>query len=342
MHSILKHKRFKEFISQIGFFGILFLIYALNKHDNTIYWYDGAFFLFYIAVALLIGYVLIPRFFYRKKIWMFWLLIIVTLVFVFLLEEYVLEPFLVGGDRGKYVSNILYTLLGIIPILFMMVGFKLAWDSKQKQRELENLQVVIKDSELRYLKSQINPHFLFNNLNNLYSYAIENSEKTPSIILELSSVLRYMLYDCREDFVPLAKDIEHLKNFTALNELQIEERGNVTFNSEVTSEDFCIAPLILTVFVENAFKHSTASQSDNIEIAIETRVDSEGLLLFSCVNSFLENSNNENLSKGIGLENVKKRLDILYPNAYQLNIDTTSQMYRVALSLQLRSNNNLC
>lgn len=342
MYRILKHPRFIEFVSQAGFFGILFLMFALNKHDDTIRWYDSVFFSFYIIIALFIGYVLIPTFFYRKKIWMFWLLIIVTLALVYLVEEYVLEPFLVGGDRGKYVSNIFYTLLGIIPILFMMVGFKLAWDSKQKQRELENLQVVIKDSELRFLKSQINPHFLFNNLNNLYSYAIENSEKTPSIILELSSVLRYMLYDCREDFVPLTKDIEHLKNFTALNELQIEERGNVTFNSEVTSEDFCIAPLLLTVFVENAFKHSTASQSDNIEITIQTQVDNEGLLLFSCVNSFLENSNNDNLSKGIGLENVKKRLDILYPNLYTLNIDTTNQMYRVELSLQLRSNNSLC
>lgn len=124
----------------------------------------------------------------------------------------------------------------------MIVAFKLAWDASVKQREVNELKDLIKESELQFLKSQINPHFLFNNLNNLYSYALDNSPKTPSIILELSSVLRYMLYDCKENFVPLAKEIKHLKNFTALNELQIEDRGSVRFETENLGGNYTIAP----------------------------------------------------------------------------------------------------
>lgn len=327
----------KTAIYQVIFFCILFVMYTLDKHDTDIQFYDVIFFSFYILVALFISYVLVPNFFYAKKTIAFWGFIILTLIIVFLIEEYVLEKILVGGNRAKYVSNIFYTLLGIIPILFMMVGFKLAWDTMQKQQQLENLKTTVKESELRYLKSQINPHFLFNNLNNLYSYAIENSSKTPSIILELSSVMRYMLYDCKEDYVPLSKEIEHLKHFTALNELQIENRGTVSFDSKVVSGNYIIAPLILTVFVENAFKHSTSSQSEGIKINIEIEVNENGVLKFSCVNSFLSTSNNDNLSKGIGLENVKKRLDILYPNQYELIIDDSNSMYNVVLSMQLKN-----
>lgn len=332
---IISQFRLKEFVSQIILFGVLFLMYALDKHHG-IQFYDFIFFAFYVSVATVINYVFLPKYFYTKKLWMFWILIVTILLTVFVVEEYVLEPILVGGDRGEYVSNIFFTLFSILPYLFMMVGFKLALDSWQKQQKLDELQTVIRDSELRFLKSQINPHFLFNNLNNLYSYAIENSSKTPSIILELSSVLRYMLYDCKEDFVPLHKEIEHLQNFTALNELQIEERGEIRFNENVASNKFVIAPLILSVFVENAFKHSAASQSENINISIDVNVNSSGLLTFSCVNSFSTMSNNANLSHGIGLDNVKKRLEILYPNNHNLTISTINSVYDVSLTVQLK------
>jgi LytS/YehU family sensor histidine kinase len=195
---------------------------------------------------------------------------------------------------------------------------------------------MVKESELQYLKSQINPHFLFNNLNNLYSYAIDNSPKTPSIILELSSVLRYMLYDCKENFVPLAKEIEHLKNFTQLSELQIENRGQVEFNVENIRSGHRIAPLILNVFVENAFKHSTASQSEDISIKIHINVTEAGMLEFECVNSYRPLKNTDNLSHGIGLQNVKKRLQLIYPNAHTLSIQETDSLYSVQLNIELK------
>lgn len=326
----------KEFIYQALFAVVLFLIYSFNKHDKGFHLYSIIFFSFYLSISLFISYVLIPKYFYRKKLVTFWTLIVIILLGLYYAEEYVLEPLLVGGERAEHVSNIYYTLLSIFPIIFMMVGFKIAWDIVKKQQELETMQTAVNESELRFLKSQINPHFLFNNLNNLYSYALDNSPQTPSIILELSSVLRYMLYDCKEDFVPLEKEIEHLKNFTALNELQIEGRGKVSLNTKNCRRSYKIAPLILMVFIENAFKHSTASQSELIDIDIDLSIRNNQLI-FVCKNTFLENTNTQNLSKGIGLENVKKRLQLLYPKAHKLKISTDNNYYIVNLTLNLSS-----
>ncbi|CAL2101847.1 Histidine kinase [Tenacibaculum sp. 190130A14a] len=326
----------KEFIYQALFAVVLFLIYSFDKHNKCFHLYSIVFFSFYLAVSLFISYVLVPKYFYTKKLAAFWTFIVVIFLGVYYVEEYVLEPLLVGGERAEHVSNIYYTLLSIFPIIFMMVGFKIAWDIVKKQQELDAMQRAVNESELRFLKSQINPHFLFNNLNNLYSYALDNSPQTPSIILELSSVLRYMLYDCKEDFVPLEKEIQHLKNFTALNELQIEGRGKVRFNTKNCRGSYKIAPLILMVFIENAFKHSTASQSELIEIDVDLSIKNNQLI-FVCKNTFLENANTQNLSTGIGLENVNKRLQLLYPKAHKLNITTDNNCYIVHLTLNLSS-----
>lgn len=337
----LKHNIIlKEFLFQLIFLIVLFLFYSFDKDHPHFRWSNLAFFFSYLGIASVINYYLIPQFFYKKKYPQFYIGLIVVLFLAYLTEEFVIEKIFFPRHRGSYVSNIFITWLEIVPIVFVMVSSKLAWDAIQKHKQVEALELSVQESELRFLKSQINPHFLFNNLNNLYSYAIDNSPKTPSIILELSSVLRYMLYDCKEDFVPLSKEIEHIKHFTALNELHIEERGKVQFSAKTESEDFFIAPLILSMFIENAFKHSTASQTENITIDVQLKVDEMGRLHFYCKNSYLSNANNDSLSKGIGLENVKKRLNLLYPNAHLLDIKTDNNLYEVALELQLNTNRN--
>ena len=154
--------------------------------------------------------------------------------------------------------------------------------------------------------------------------------------MELSSVLRYMLYDCKEKYVALSKEIEHLKNFTKLNELQIEERGKVTFQTENIKAGYGIAPLILTVFIENAFKHSTASQTKDIIIDILIKVSETGMLEFECKNTFQHVTNTDNLSNGIGLKNVEKRLQLLYPDAHELVINNAGEVYQVHLKMQLK------
>ncbi|WP_196885309.1 sensor histidine kinase [Aureivirga sp. CE67] len=332
---INKSKTVKEIIYQTIIFILLFLFYSFDKHNPKIDFYQFIFFLNYAIIAFFINYFLLPKYFYNKRYLKFTIGVLLLITFAIFIEEGVLEQIFFPDTRGKYFHGIFYSLLEIAPIILIFVGAKFAYDSIEKQKQLEELQSLVKESELQYLKSQINPHFLFNNLNNLYAYAIENSPKTPTIILELSSVLRYMLYDCREDFVSLTKEIDHLKNFTELSKLQIENRGEITFDIDIQNSDYKIAPLILNVFIENAFKHSTASQSENISIEISLEVNTEGKLLFSCKNSCLSTSNTDAISGGIGLENVQKRLLLLYPNQHHLEIDSAADFYKVNLELDL-------
>ena len=323
-----------EVLFQVVWHVIVFIFYAIDWDHPEIEGFELAFFANYALMALVINYILLPRFLYPKAYFRFGLLLFLLIVNAFLMEELVLEVIYFPDTRAKGFPGVFYTLLDILPVSIALVSAKFGWDAFTKQQQLETLQAVVKESELQFLKSQINPHFLFNNMNNLYAHAIEQSPKTPEIILELSSVLRYMLYDCKAEQVPLGKEVEHLENFINISELQIEERGEVLFEANI-KEEYYIAPLILVVFVENAFKHSTASQSENIFIKVQVEIDEHGHLQFSCVNSFDQESNTENLSSGIGLENVQKRLELLYPNSHQLTIKENNNLYEVSLSLQL-------
>lgn len=326
----------KEFLFQLVLHCLVFSFYAYDRDHPPVEFHQLVFFLNYTLANIVISYVLLPQFYYRKKYGYFFAFTLLTIAGVILTEELVLEKIYFPDSRGASFPGVFYSLWEVLPVIAILSGFKFAWDALTKQRQVDELKAIIKESELEFLKSQINPHFLFNNLNNLYAYAIENSPKTPTIILELSSVLRYMLYECREKSVPLSKEIEHLKNFTQLYELQIEDRGVIRFNAQNIQADYQMAPLILIVFIENAFKHSQASQSHDIFIDIDIQLSDEGKLDFVCKNTFHSITHANHAAKGIGLENVKKRLQLLYPNAHQLNIQQTDNRYEVYLSMQLQ------
>jgi two-component system LytT family sensor kinase len=325
----------RELFFQIILHLIVFVFYSVDRVQPQIEQQEGLYFLSYAMANFFISYYLLPQYYYRKKHLHFFIYISLTIIGVILIEELVLEQIYYPDTRAKSFPGVFYTLMDVLPVIVILSGFKFAWDAFKKQKEVDDLKTAVRESELQFLKSQINPHFLFNNLNNLYAYAIENSPKTPSIILELSGVLRYMLYECREQYVPLSKEIAQLENFINLSEMQIEERGEVSFVAHDIQEGYRIAPLILIVFIENAFKHSTASQSENIVIESEVHLDQGGILRFSCKNSHQAQSNTDNLSRGIGLENVKKRLELLYPETHQLTIKEEAEMYEVHLSMNL-------
>lgn len=334
---ILKKIIENEITFQVVLHLIVFSFYAIDRRNPEIEESEIVFFANLSLMAFIINYVLLPNFFYQQKYIHFILFVILILGVNIVMEELVLEQIYFPDTRATRFPGIFFTLFGILPVITILVGFKFAWDAYGKQREVDRLKKLVKESELQFLKSQINPHFLFNSLNNLYANAIEKSERTPEIILELSNVLRYMLYDCKSAYVPLQKEIKQIGNFIKISELQIEERGTITFNIPDKIHDFQIAPLLLIVFVENSFKHSTASQSKDIKIDISIVTNQLGELIFRCTNSYEQLTNVDNLSSGIGLENVKKRLNLLYPNAHQLKIESTDKEYRVYLSLQLNT-----
>ncbi len=326
-----------EILFQIILHVIVFLFYSFDREAPHFESYKLVFFLNYSVAVFIINYVLLPQFLYKKKYAMFVVLLMLVVLLTILIEEYVLEKIYFPDTRGQTFQGFFYVLLDVMPVIAILSGYKFAWDLIRKQREVEELRASVEKSELNFLKSQINPHFLFNNLNNLYAYALEKSDKTPLIILELSSVLRYMLYDCREEYVSLETELEQLQNFVRLNELQIEERGKVTFiPPERSAKGYKVAPLILMNFVENAFKHSIGSQVDNIVIRIKLEIQENGILVFECENTYHSNTNNSNLSEGIGLNNVRKRLELIYPNSHILKISEQEGWFNVFLSLNLK------
>ncbi|WP_439482360.1 sensor histidine kinase [Cyclobacterium plantarum] len=339
--TFLQHHPAKgEFLFQCILHALVFSFYTIDRHHPdvlyTFEFYHFLFFLNYTWANLLISYVFLPRYFYPKKYLQFTFATVLLVALVILIEESVLERWFFPDSRGTNFPGVIFSLGQVLPILAILSGFKFAWDALLKQRQLDELKAMVRESELAFLKSQINPHFLFNNLNNLYAYSVEGSPKTPEIILELSAVLRYMLYECREASVPLSKEIEHLRNFSQLYELQIEDRGEVSFQTGNIPPGFHIAPLILTVFIENAFKHSQSGQSEKIVIKIHLEVDNNGLLKFSCHNNYILGPERKSTPKGIGLENVRKRFDLLYPDSHKLTIKQLDTEYRVTLTLQLR------
>ncbi|UXX80119.1 histidine kinase [Reichenbachiella carrageenanivorans] len=324
-----------EVIFQLVLHLVVFVFYAYSRHNPQFEVYEIISFLNYMMGGLIINYWLLPSYLYAKKYLPFFLYFIVVVAVVILIEEGIIENIFFPDTRGKKIIALSYNLLQILPILGILSGFKFAWDALGKEKEMEELRNTIKESELQFLKSQINPHFLFNNLNNIYAHAIENSPQTPTIILELSSVLRYMLYECKAQYVPLSKEIEQLNNFINLNNLQIEGRGGVTFTHQDLTQDYRIAPLILMVFVENAFKHSSSSQTEDIKIAIDMQIIAEDDLVFSCTNTYLAETNTQDINSGIGLENVRKRLQLLYPEAHELTISRSKNEYQVYLKMNL-------
>jgi len=185
------------------------------------------------------------------------------------------------------------------------------------------------------LKNQLNPHFLFNTLNNLYALALKKSDKTPEVIAKLSEILDYILYQCKDNYVSIYKEVELLENYIALEKVRYGGRVEVIFENQI-HRNIYIAPLILLTFVENAFKHGVSQELNKalIELSIET-TDTE--IVFKLKNSkpktTIENSTSD--KKSIGMQNTEKQLDLLYPNAYQLDINDRILEYSLELKLQL-------
>lgn len=334
----LKKTVVREAVFQTLLLAVVFLFYVSDRSHGHSYpevkAYDIPFFLNYAVAAMLINYVLLPKFLYRKKYLWFLTSLAAILALVIVVEEEVLEQIYFPTTRGSRFPGVFVNLVGALPTITILTGFKFAWDALYQRRQLEELKMTVKESEMQFLKSQINPHFLFNNLNNLYAYALEKSDKTPDIILGLSGVLRYMLYECREEYVPIRKEIEQLKNFIKISQLQIEDRGEIRLEVGEIYPEYRIAPLVLMVFVENAVKHSASSMSEGIRIDIRVEMREEEMH-FVCNNTYSEQSTIENLSSGIGLSNVRKRLELIYPGAYSLDTRSDGSEYRVLLRVKL-------
>ncbi len=228
-------------------------------------------------------------------------------------------------NLGEFVSKSLYLLYPT----FLLLVLKLY---VEKQRLLK-LNEQKRTAELIALKNQLNPHFLFNTLNNVHALALKKSDDTTKVIQKLSHILDYILYRCNEEYVLLDKEIDLIENYLSLEKIRYADRVNISFSKNVTGQER-IAPLLLLTFVENAFKHGVVNElkQANIDIAISKKGQQ---LVFNVKNSkpnVLETKYNE---ESIGLKNIKKQLELLYPKAYDLIIKNTSNSFSANLKLDI-------
>jgi len=204
----------------------------------------------------------------------------------------------------------------------------------KNQEEYLKLNEQKKIAELSALKNQLNPHFLFNTLNNLYSLAIKKSDKTPEVIGKLSDILDYMLYRCDEKYVWLNKEIELIENYLSLEKIRYGKRVELSFETALT-DDVKIAPLLLLTFIENAFKHGVREELGTAKIDIKIKGNEDEIFFF--IQNTIPDSvyQEENEKEAIGLKNVNKQLDLLYPNKHKLEIQRQEKLYKVELKITL-------
>lgn len=331
--------RLKELLFQLLLHLMVFSFYIVeSRHGNVnfdIQPYRFVYFFVYFLLNMTISYVLFPKYLYQGNYWAFSAFLLGLICFVIFFEQFILDPLFFPCCSSLNALAFFLCLLEIIPLLSILSGFKFAYDLIYKQKEINELKTLVKESELNQLKSQINPHFLFNHLNNLFSYSLLNSEKVPNLILGLSNVLRHMLYSANKGNYTLKHEILHLQDLVSLYELQIEDRGTVHFHCSVQNETLLIAPLLLSVFVENAFKHSQKGQSKGIDIFINLEDIEDNVIKFTCVNNFNHQTSKLENTGGIGIENVKRRLHLLYPKKHQLLFTKKNRIFKVELILQL-------
>lgn len=237
------------------------------------------------------------------------------------------------------INLLLYWLPFIV--LNMTVGalVKLVRVTINNQLKEANITAVQSQTELHLLQSQLSPHFLFNTLNNLYGLSITQHEKIPTLLLKLSDLLRYSVYDAKELFVPLKDELAYINNYIDFEKIRIGDRLNLNTSFEhIATFDIKIAPMLLIVFIENAFKHSKNTVEKEIFIEIVLKLWGD-LILFSIKNSHSDIKEENTLPKkdsGLGLANVLKRLQLLYGNEYDLKVDDKDGLYSVMLQLKVK------
>jgi two-component sensor histidine kinase len=293
--------------------------------------------IFYINLYLIIPITLDKRKFF---IWMLACLVIavsfVAIKYGFMFYMHELSGLkMMAKDKEMFFNSPSQTLISTFItngfFIFLSTVYKFTVDWFFNEREKSDLEKQSLSAELSFLKSQINPHFLFNSLNNIYSLAYQKSDATPNAILKLSEIMRYMIYESNDNRVALDKEIIYLKSYIELQKLRFGDHAHVILEVEGQISNQRILPLILISFVENAFKHGLATDEKNpIYINISVFEDK---LLFTIKNR--KNSFNKDQTGGVGMVNVKRRLDLSYPDNYKLTIENMEHDYYSELYLNL-------
>ncbi|GAA0872916.1 sensor histidine kinase [Gangjinia marincola] len=293
--------------------------------------------LFYINYKLIL-----PKFLFNKSILHYTLISLLTLVtynvFISLLPLSTpfdaIENLNYSGRFGFKFRNAKYIITMILSLSFYLLGgvYGLIENYYHRQKIERDIEISKTDTELQFLKAQLNPHFLFNSLNSIYSLVRNNSLEAPEAVITLSELMRYMVYEANKVQVPLKKEIEYIQNYIKLQKLRLANNQYVIIKVVGDPNPYHISPLIFISFIENAFKYGTdykgVTHVDILITIVRQRI------IFN-VSNMIGVFEKDKKNSGIGLTNIKNRLELLYPNSHELDIHKDDYHYKVELSLKL-------
>ena len=281
----------------------------------------------------------LPRFLKHKNIGRYLLEFIIPFIVIITLHIYLKRYIyleLKEAKRFLYSTKFIiqHGMIALFIAIFVgMLRFAQDWfELEAKKKDIENEKLT---AELRFLKAQINPHFLFNTLNNLYYLAMINSPNTTEVIEKLSQMMRYMLYDSNHPKVSLNKEIEYMKNYISLEKLRLDNQVPINFEIKGNPDQVHIVPLVFITFLENAFKHGVSNNSTNAYVNIKIAIEGQNCTYVVENSKLPQNMENTNEKSGIGLQNVNRRLDLSYPNNYELTVYDDEKEYKIILKLNL-------
>ena len=322
------------------FFFTYFFGAGSENYDNTL-----KFSLFLMPITIATTYVsiykLIPDYLITKRYFLFAIYSIYTLIisgYLIMVSIFFSLTYLANfqyGDMNPITRNILFITTAVYSVTLVASAFKLlklnakhTEQTKRLETQILETQLKLKEQELNYLKMQIQPHFLFNTLNTMYGFALKKADETPEMILKLSNLLDYLLYEVDKPLVPLTKEINHIKDYISLEQIRFSDRLVIAFKCDSISETITIAPMLLLPFIENSFKHGHIIDG-KLTVTINLNIE-PNTIHFSITNTSITKNDEK---QGIGLQNVKKRLDLLYPDQYNLNITHQDSLFKVDLKL---------
>lgn len=305
----------------------------------------------YLPIRLVIVYFnyfyLLPTFLLKKKVRKYILYSLLTVIAMALLQRalnyYVYNPLIFPDWTQKGLFEIYRTaqaaMLLIFPMIFL-IGLTTIFQWADSEHRVQELAKEKLETELKYLKNQVNPHFFFNILNNLYGLAQEKSDRTPEVVLKLSELMSYMLYETNRNLIDLEKELEYIKNYISLEEQRYGDRFTCNLSVKGDLSHVKIPPMLILPFIENSFKHGINVESKGAWMNIALSVESD-LFLLEVTNSLATKVEDKPKSKGgFGIKNVERRLQLLYPDGYELKSGQVDDAYTVVLKLELNKFNH--
>ncbi len=338
---------------------LLFLILPIfvfdNNNDRAIYWmYSYYYQLAFMIAAFYVNYlVIVPRFFFSKKKVYFFIILFLFTVVLLVISQYLYNYFQLENLRpynnisGANIRP--QSRLGMHPklvdnffLLLIVLGFSSGMaiiqhlrKNESKQKEIEKARV---DSELAFLKNQISPHFFFNALNNIYGLIAIDSDQAQQSVEKLSGLMRYLIYDSNINTIELQKEFDFNLKYVMLMQQRLSSKIKLYVDIDNNIPDEKIPPLMFIPFIENAFKHGI-SYRENSFISIVLKIQNENVV-FECKNSIPTINEQKNSKGGVGILNIKKRLDLIYGNTFNLNISKSDNEYHVQLIIPLKMDSN--